>query len=458
MTEKLMEKVVALAKRRGYVYQDAEIYGGLANTYTYGPYGTELLRNIRNRWWHRFVTTRANIFGIEAPIITNPKVWQSSGHTSSFTDAMVECKQCHNRTRADHLIENALPDSKVEGLENEALDTMIKDHHLTCPTCGEFNWTPVRKFNLLFQTHIGIVPESESLAYLRGETAQGMFVNFKPFMDSMSPKLPFGLAQIGKAFRNEITKGNFIFRTLEFEQMEIEYFIKPEEWETTFEDWKKEMWSWITELGVPAEKLRWRTHTPEELSHYSKRTEDVEYEFPFGGFKELYGLAYRTDYDLKNHSEKSGVDLTYFDQESGDRFIPHVIEPTFGINRTMLAVLLSAYREDESRVWLALKPSLAPYKVAVFPLLKNKPELVAKAKDVYQHLLGHMATAWDERGNIGKRYYAQDEIGTPWCVTIDFDSLEDNTVTIRDRDTTEQTRINIDELLPILQKRLAESA
>ncbi|NTV31281.1 glycine--tRNA ligase [candidate division WWE3 bacterium] len=449
-----MDKIVALAKRRGFIFQDSEIYGGLANTWTYGPLGTALLRNIRNQWWQFFVGQRPDIYGIETPIIMNPAVWRASGHADNFADAMVECKKCHTRTRADHLIEGALKDIKVEGLPTTELDQLITQNHLTCPTCQEFDWTPARQFNLLFTTHIGIVPESESLAYLRGETAQGMFVNFKAIMDSMSPKLPFGIAQIGKAFRNEITKGNFIFRTLEFEQMEIEYFIRPDEWEAQYESWKKDMWTWVTGLGIPENDLRWRRHTDDELSFYSTRTEDVEYNYPFGGFKELYGLAYRTDYDLRNHSEKSGTQLDYFDQQQNTRLIPHVIEPTFGVNRTALMILCAAYQEDDQRVWLSIKPTLAPYQAAVFPLLKNKPELVSKAKEVYAMIGSDMAVAWDERGNIGKRYYAQDEIGTPWCITIDFDTLENDTITVRDRDTTNQERVAISELKSYLQEKL----
>ncbi|KKK49726.1 hypothetical protein LCGC14_3132140, partial [marine sediment metagenome] len=318
-----------------------------------------------------------------------------------------------------------------------------------------------RKFNLLFETHIGIVPENKSLAYLRGEIAQGMFVNFKNVLDSVSPDLPFGLAQSGPAFRNEITLGNFIFRTLQFNLSEFEYFFNPkkQKWEKLFDYWKKEMWRWTTEiLGVNKKNLRWRKHTDEERSHYSKKTEDLEYSFPFGSFKELYGLAYRTDFDLKNHMEKSGVDLRYTDKETKEKFIPHVVEPTFGMDRSFLTVLLDAYSEEkgkkEKRIVLKLKPYLAPYKAAVFPLLANKPELVEKAKQVYEILRPEFSTAWDDRGNIGKRYYSQDEIGTPYCITIDYDSLKQNDVTIRDRDTTKQVRIKIKELVEFLKEKI----
>ena len=426
--QNLLEKVVSLCKRRGFVYPNSEIYGGLANAYDYGPLGVELLRNIKDHWWRTFVHDRENIYGIDGAIVSNPKVWEASGHTESFADSLVECRSCHQRFRVDQL-------------ENSS----------KCPECGG-EFTEPRMFSGLFKTFVGAVEDSSSVAYLRPETAQNMFLCFQNVVDSFSPRLPFGIAQIGKAFRNEVTAGQFIFRTLEFEQMEIEYFVREENWEKHFEEWKKEMMSWLVSLGVSEKKLRWRQHMGEELSHYSKRTEDVEYEFPFGGFKELYGLAYRTDYDLKQHSEHSGVDLRYRDQETGEEFFPHVVEPTFGVTRTALTVLLDAYCEEEKRVVLKLKPQLAPYKVAVFPLLANKPKLVKKAREVFEMLrveTGHapsLPIVWDDRGNIGKRYYSQDEIGTPWCVTIDFDTLKDNTVTVRDRDTTEQERIAVSDL------------
>ncbi len=477
----LMQKVVSLAKRRGLVFPGSEIYGGLANSYDYGPLGVEMLRNIKNHWWQTFVQDREEIYGVDASIIMHPKVWEASGHTESFADAMVECKACNARIRADYLIEESLGE-KVEGVQNEKLAGLIEKHNLECPECGAGEFTAPRSFNLLFETSLGSVPEDSSTVYLRGETAQGMFVNYKNVVDSMHPEIPFGLGQIGKAFRNEITLGNFIFRTFEFEQMEIEYFVREENWEVWFERWQEEMMTWIQDLGVPKKDLRWRRHTEDELSHYSKRTEDIEFKFPFGGFKELYGLAYRTDYDLKQHMEFSGEDLHYRDQETGEEFIPHVVEPTFGVSRTMLVLLLSAYQEEEvkgrKRVYLSLDPRIAPYKVAVFPLVSNKPEIMEKAREVYYLLIGGgpaagenlkvqelsrlgNATAldigpiaWDDRGNIGKRYYAQDEIGTPWCVTVDYDTLEDNSVTIRDRDTTEQIRVKIPDLRSWFAKRL----
>jgi glycyl-tRNA synthetase len=440
-----LKKVVALAKRRGFIFPGSEIYGGLANTYDYGPLGVEMLRNIKNHWWNYFVTTRENIFGLDTSILMSPKVWESSGHTKTFTDTLIECKQCHQRTRADHLIENKLKDIKVEGQSLEQLQKLIDDNKITCPKCGQFNWTKLRDFKLLFETSIGIVEESKSLAYLRGETAQGMFVDFKQILDTMSPRLPFGLAQSGKCFRNEITQGQNVFRTLEFELAEFEYYIKKEDWEKEFEYWKKEVENFALSLGVKKAKLKWRSQTKDELSHYSSRTEDLEYKFPFG-FGEWFACAYRTDFDLKNHMEKSGVDLRYTDPNTQEKFIPHVIEPTFGLSRTMLVLLLDAYHEEGDRVVLKLDPKIAPYKVAVSPLLSNKEELVKKARDIFKTLSQKFSCRWDANGNIGKRYRRQDEAGTPWCVTVDFDSLKDDSVTVRDRDTMKQTRMKIEKL------------
>ncbi|MFH1971565.1 MAG: glycine--tRNA ligase [Patescibacteria group bacterium] len=460
----LMDKVIALSKRRGFVFQGSEIYGGLANTYDYGPLGVELLKNIKDLWWKTFVHSKENIYGLDSNILMNPKVWESSGHTASFADVTLDCKNCNLRTRADHLIEDFYADKeeeiKVEGLSLEEIEKIINKEKIKCPSCKKFNWSKPRKFNLLFETHIGIVSGEKSSAYLRGEIAQGMFVNFKNVLDSISPKLPFGLAQSGATFRNEITLGKFIFRTLQFNLSEFEYFFDPKKdsWEKIYEAWKKEMWIWSTEiLGLNKDNLKWRLHTDEERSHYSLKTEDVEYKFPFG-FKELYGLAYRTDFDLKNHMEKSGVDLRYTDPVNGNKFIPHVIEPTFGMDRSLMAVLVNSYVEEtkngKERVVLKLKPKLAPYKVAVFPLLANKEELVKKSREIYKMLSSKFNCVLDQRGNIGKRYFAQDEIGTPWCVTVDFDSLEDNSVTVRDRDTTKQERVSVDKLSDYFQNKL----
>lgn len=463
--ENTLAKIVALAKRRGFIYPGSEIYGGVANTYDYGPVGAELLRNIRDLWWKNFVHRRDDIVGLEASLISHQEIWKASGHTSSFADALVDCKNCKLRKRADHLIEETLngeKEVKVEGLTDEELDKIIADNKIPCPNCGKFDWTKVRKFNLLFPVHMGIVEGDQSLAYLRGETAQGMFVNFKNVLESNRVKLPFGIAQLGKSFRNEITPGNSVFRTLEFEQGEIEYFFDPEEsnWEELYEGWKKDMWEFITKkIGIRDENLRWRMHTDEERSFYSKRTEDLEYKFPFG-FKELWGLAYRTDYDLSQHEKGSGKELRAVDSQTGKKVLPHVIEPAVGINRIFLMALSDAYYEDPStssgpgRTVLKLSPKIAPFKAAVFPLLANKPELVAKAKQVYNDLRETFLVSYDARGNIGKRYLSQDEIGTPYCITVDFDSLESDTVTVRDRDTMEQIRLKISEVRNFIAQKI----
>lgn len=448
-----LEKIISLAKRRGFIFPGSEIYGGLANTYDFGPLGTELKRNLTNLWWNTFVSSRSDMFGLDTSVLMSPKVWDASGHTENFTNVMIDCLTCHYRTRADHLIEEAVKDiENVEGKPLKELDKIIKDKDIKCPKCGNKTWTKARNFNQLFETQIGIITEGKNTAYLRGELAQGMFVDFKLVLDSLHPKLPFGLAQSGKAFRNEITMGKFTFRTLEFDLAEFEYFVKPNEWEKHFEYWKKEMYEFALSLGISAEKLRWRAHTKEELSHYSSRTEDLEYEFPWG-FKEMFGLAYRTDFDLKSHSEKSGVDLRYTDPYTQEKFIPHVVEPTFGLSRLLTIILMNSYFEDieKQRVIMKFPPVLAPYKVAVFPLVGNKEELSKKAKEIFTLLKAKMSAVLDERGNIGKRYFTQDEIGTPYCVTVDYDTLEDDTVTIRERDTAQQKRVKIKELLTVLK-------
>ncbi|MBL7036959.1 glycine--tRNA ligase [Candidatus Microgenomates bacterium] len=449
----LSEKVRALAKRRGFVFPSSEIYGGLANTWDFGPVGVLLKNNIRDLWWKRFVLDRDEIVGIDASIFLNPKVWEASGHVDGFTDALVDCKDCNNRTRADHIIEDQMDNKKVEGLTMEELHTIIKDNKLTCPKCKSKKLTKPRKFNLLFETSIGILEGSKSKAYLRGEIAQGIFLNYKNVLNSTRVKVPFGIAQSGKAFRNEITMGQMLHRTLEFDLMEFEYFIKPENWKETFEMWKKEMWEFALSLGLNEKKLKWREHEEFERSHYSEKTIDIEYKYPFG-WKEMFGLAYRTDFDLKNHQEKSGKDMTYTDTKTNEEFIPHVVEPTFGLSRLTGITLFDAYTEDGDRVYLKLDPKIAPYKVAVFPLLHNKPELVDYAKKVYKDLKKHMVVTWDDRGNIGKRYFAQDEIGTPWCVTIDFDSLDDDTVTVRERDSAKQERMKVTDLKKYFESRI----
>ncbi len=434
MTEKndLMEKVVSLCKRRGFVFQGSEIYGGLAGTWDYGPYGAELAHNIKELWWKHFVTEQENMFGISSSTLMPEAVWKASGHLSGFTDPMIECKKCHHRFRADYL-----EDKKK------------------CPDCsGELG--EEKQFNLMFPVNMG--SSSDSTAYLRGEIAQGMFVNFKNILDTMRPDLPFGLAQIGKAYRNEIAPRDFLFRVREFDLMEFEYFVREKDWQKYFDMWKDEMWKWIDRVGINREMVHELELAKENRAHYSEKTVDFEFDYPFGR-KELYGLAYRTDYDLKKHSAESGVDLSYFDEESKDKFFPHVIEPTFGHGRTVLAVLLSAYREDEMngepRTYLAFKPAIAPVKVAVFPLLKNKPELVEKAREIYKILKKEFGSVvFDDNGNIGKRYRRQDEIGTPWCVTIDFETIEKNNgVTIRDRDSGEQKRKSISELVDYIKSQ-----
>lgn len=494
-----MEKIVALAKRRGFIYPGSDIYGGLANTYDYGPMGTELLRNIKNLWWKYFVQERDDMVGLDASIISHHRIWEASGHVASFADAMVDCKNCRLRMRADHLIENFYDEQlkiqeqndregkgswvpiftvdennwisnivsketrnrQIEGLTPEQMNEVIQYFKIPCPNCKENKgdkWTSVRKFNQLFPVQLGLIEGSEGSAYLRGETAQGIFINFKNIVASNRVKLPFGVGQIGKSFRNEITPGNSVFRTIEFEQGEIEYFFDNDEtkWEGLFEEWKNLMFTFVTKhLGIKEENLRWRPHTDEERSFYSERTEDLEYNFPFG-FKELWGLAYRTNYDLRQHQEYSKKDLTYVDQESGKKILPHVIEPAVGINRLFLMSMIDSYKEIDGRVVLQLDPKIAPVKAAVFPLLRNKPELTEKAQAVYKNLKKEIngIVQYDDRGNIGKRYLAQDEIGTPYCITVDFQTLEDNTVTVRNRDTATQERIAIDQLISYIKKSL----
>jgi glycyl-tRNA synthetase len=449
----LMEKIVSLCKRRGFVFPGSEIYGGLANSWDYGPLGVELKNNIKQLWWKKFVQQRDDVVGIEAALIMNPKVWQASGHVATFNDPLVEDKKTHERFRLDHLLEENGVD--VKNLAFEQMVVKVKELNLKSPKGNEL--TEPKQFNMMFKTNLGPVETEESEVYLRPETAQGMFVNFKNILDSSRKVLPFGIAQIGSAFRNEITPGNFIFRTREFEQMEIEYFVKPGEWEQWFDYWLEQQKEWLKELGIFENSVF--VEVPEaDRAHYSKRSVDTEFKFPFGQ-KELYGLAYRTDYDLSQHQKMSGQSLEYTDPQTNEKFLPHVIEPTWGVNRTLLAMLCAAYTEegegDSKRVFLKLPPKLAPYKVAVFPLLKNKPELVAKAREVYDALRKDFPVAWDDRGNVGKRYYAQDEIGTPFCITVDFDTIEkDGCVTVRDRDTKDQPRIKIEELKQYIGSRV----
>jgi len=424
-----MQKIVSLCKRRGFVFPGSEIYGGIGGFWDKGPLGVALANNIKQLWWKRFVLERDDMYGLDAAIIMNPKVWEASGHTGpGFADPLKECKKCHHRFRGDDLNENHCPDCR-----------------------GDL--TPEKSFNILVKTFIGPVEDSSTQTYLRGETAQGIFVNFKNILNSFSPRLPFGLAQMGKAFRNEITPGNYFFRSREFEQMEIEFFVGPGEDEAWHETWRKACFDFVLSLGIKKENLRFYDHPKEKLSHYSKATTDIEYNFPFG-WSEIWGIANRTDYDLKQHAKFSGQDLKYRDPVSQEEFIPYVIEPSVGVERLMLAVLADAYSEDKDRVVLRLDKSVAPYQVAVFPLLANKPELIKKAQEVFELLKPNFSTAWDDRGNIGKRYYSQDEIGTKWTMTVDFQTLEDNTITIRDRDTTKQERIKISDLEGTLKRKL----
>lgn len=441
--------ITSLAKRRGFLFPGSELYGGLANTWDYGPLGAELKKKIKDLWWKTFITDRPDMVGLDSSVILHSKVWEASGHVASFADAMVDCRTCHTRTRADHLLEDALG-IKVEGKSLSELSKLIKDNQLKCPACGGTDLTDARAFNLLFPVHLGILAETTDLAYLRGETAQGIFINFKNIIDSSRVKLPFGVGQMGKSFRNEITKGQSIFRTVEFEQAEIEYFFNPksENWEQLFDTWLSSMQSFVKDtLGIKADNLRVREHDDQERSFYSKKTVDLEYNYPFG-YKELWGLAYRSDYDLAQHEKHSGKDLHYTDPFTGEKFLPHVIEPAVGIDRLILMVLCDAYWDDTAnkRIVLRLAPNLAPYTVAVFPLLRNNEELVAKAQTIFDSLKSDYRTAWDDRGNIGKRYFSQDEMGTPFCVTVDHQTLTDSTVTVRDRDTTKQERVAIKDL------------
>jgi glycyl-tRNA synthetase len=435
----LMATITSMAKRRGIVFQSSEIYGGLRSFWDYGPLGVELKRNVRAAWWKRMVQERDNVVGLESSIMMSPRVWQASGHLESFTDPLVECLSCHQRFREDHL-----PESRA------------------CPNCGQKEWTDARNFNLMFKSFMGPVESEENEVYLRPETAQGMFVDFVTVQQASRKKLPFGIAQIGKSFRNEITPGNFIFRTREFEQMELEFFVEPGTDEEWHDYWIGERLRWYTDLGIREENLRAREHEKDELSHYSKRTVDIEYAFPFTDWGELEGIANRTDFDLKAHEKVSGEDLTYFDQEKEERYHPYVIEPSAGVDRATLAFLLDAYREEEApsakggtekRVYLALHKDLAPIKVAILPLSRNE-RLVPKAREVFDLLKSEWMCDYDDAGSIGRRYRRQDEVGTPFCITVDFDTLDDNAVTVRDRDTMGQDRVPIDALSGHLEQRL----
>jgi glycyl-tRNA synthetase len=456
-----LDTIVSLCKRRGFVFPGSEIYGGLAGTFDYGPLGVALKKNIENLWWNQFVETRDDMYGLDAAILMNPKAWEASGHVAGFSDPLIECLDCKHRFRSDHLIAEYLRENFPEGVSMNSTEIIP---NLMCPFCGKkgtMGWP--RQFNMMFKTSIGANEDDSSVVYLRPETAGGMFVNFKNVLDSFHPKLPFGLAQIGKAFRNEIAPRDFIFRLRELEQMEVEYFVRPAEWQASFEEWRNIMHEFAQNIGLPKSRVYELEVLDEDRAHYSKRTIDFEFDYPFGR-KELWGLAYRTDFDLSAHQTTSGENLTYLDEETKERFVPHVIEPSLGVDRTFLAVLLSAYDEDElggeKRAVLRFNPRVAPIKAMVSPLLKNKPELVEKAKQVREELRKvHPAIAWDDNGNIGKRYRRQDEIGTPFCITIDFDTLGENpelkdTVTLRDRDTGEQMRMTVQEVAEKIRTNL----
>ncbi len=461
--EKTMDKIVALCKSRGFIFPGSDIYGGLANSWDYGPLGVEFKNNVKKAWWKKFIQESPYNVGVDAAILMNREVWVATGHVGGFSDPLMDCKECKSRFRADKLVEDYMTENGAEvasadGWSNEQLKSYIEEHNIVCPKCGKLNYTDIRSFNLMFKTHAGVTEDSKNEIYLRPETAQGIFVNFKQVQRTTRKKVPFGIGQIGKSFRNEITPGNFTFRTREFEQMELEFFCKPDtdlEW---FSYWKDYCWQFLMNLGVNKDNLRFRDHAQEELSFYSKATSDIEYLFPFG-WGELWGIADRTDYDLKRHEEHSGQDMSYLDPTTNEKYVPYCIEPSLGADRVALAFLVDAYDEEDlstedkqdSRVVMHFHPALAPYKAAILPLSKK---LSDKALEVYAELSKKFNVEFDETGSIGKRYRRQDEIGTPFCITIDFDTENDESVTIRNRDTMEQERIKISELESYIAKSL----
>ena len=456
-----MQKIISLCKRRGFVFSSSEIYGGFSAIYDYGPYGAELANNIKKEWWKAMVQMREDIVGLDSAIFMHPKIWEASGHVSGFSDPLSECKKCHNRLRADHLLESAdvFADEKMSEEEINKIFSANMEK-IKCPICGKSDFTEIKKFNLLVKSNLGNFTGdwSKNPVYLRGETCQGIYVNYKNVLDTARVKIPFGIAQIGKAFRNEITARQFIFRTREFEQMEMQYFVSPGKEIEEYGKLKEVRWQYYLDLGIKEENLKWHKH--ENLVFYAKEAYDIEYNFPFG-FKELEGIHARGDYDLSQHSKFSGQELSYLDPATGEKYIPHIIESSVGVGRTMLAVLSDAYTEEkmdgeEGRVVLKISKKLAPVKVAIFPLLRNKPELVQKAKEVYDLLKPTFMCEFDDNGNIGKRYRRQDEIGTPICLTIDFDSLEKGDVTIRDRDTMKQERIVVKDLVDTIKQKLEQ--
>lgn len=460
MANLTMDKLVALCKSRGFIFAGSEIYGGLANTWDYGPLGVELKNNIKRAWWKKFVQENTLNTGLDSAILMNPNVWVASGHVGGFSDPLMDCKNCKTRHRADNLIEDYIARKKLDisiaGWTNAQMEKFIADNNIPCPNCGKCDFTGVRQFNLMFKTFQGVTEDSTNTVYLRPETAQGIFVNFLNVQRTSRMKVPFGIGQIGKSFRNEITPGNFIFRVREFEQMELEFFCKPGtdlEW---FGYWKEFCKNWLLGLGIKEENLKLRDHDPKELSHYSKATTDFEFKFPFG-WGELWGIADRTDFDLNAHAKVSGKNMEYTDPNTGEKYVPYVIEPSLGVERMVLTLLCNAYEEQEleggdSRVVMHLHPFIAPYKVAVLPL--QKKALGEKAEEIYRNLSKKFSATYDESASIGKRYRRQDEIGTPFCVTVDFDTLEDNTVTVRDRDTMEQIRLSVDELEDYIAKKV----
>ena len=458
--KKTMDKIVALCKNRGFIFPGSDIYGGLANAWDYGPLGVEFKNNVKKAWWKKFVQESPYNVGLDSAILMNREVWVASGHVGGFSDPLMDCKECKSRFRADKLVEDYMTENGAEvasadGWTNEQLKSYIEEHNIVCPKCGKMNYTDIRKFNLMFKTYAGVTEDAKNEIYLRPETAQGIFVNFKAVQRTTRKKVPFGIGQIGKSFRNEITPGNFTFRTREFEQMELEFFCKPDtdlEW---FEYWRKYCWQFLLNLGINEDNVRMRDHSKEELSFYSKATSDIEYLFPFG-WGELWGIADRTDYDLSKHQEHSGQDLTYLDPNTNEKYIPYVIEPSLGADRVALAFLVEAYDEEEleggdTRTVMHIHPALAPYKAAILPLSKK---LSDKALEVYGELAKKFNVEYDEGGSIGKRYRRQDEIGTPYCITVDFDTENDGCVTVRDRDTMKQDRVKISELESYIEKSL----
>ena len=464
-TEKIMEKIISLAKTRGFVYPGSEIYGGLANTWDYGNLGVELKNNVKKAWWKKFIQECPYNVGVDTAILMNPQTWVASGHLGSFSDPLMDCKECHERFRADQVIEAFAAEngieltSSVDGWSNEEMEKFIEDHNVPCPSCGKHNFTGIRQFNLMFKTFQGVTEDAKNTVYLRPETAQGIFVNFKNVQRTSRKKVPFGIGQIGKSFRNEITPGNFTFRTREFEQMELEFFCKPGTQTEWFEYWRSFCYNWLLDLGIAKENLRLRDHDPEELSFYSDHTTDIEYAFPFTDWGELWGIASRTDYDLTQHQNTSGEPMDYFDDEINEKYIPYVVEPSLGADRVTLAFLCEAYDEEvldaeknDVRTVLHFHPAIAPVKIGVFPLSKKLNE---GAEKVFAELSKYWNCEYDDRGAIGKRYRRQDEIGTPFCITYDFDSEEDGAVTVRDRDTMEQERVKIEDLKAYFEEKLA---